>query len=108
MVHFSKARTRTRDLALITDTEFKLIEDESSHHIWTFKNVKGETRKEILKLLNEGTPQKDIPDILKIDKAHVSRTRKRAIQDGLLTEKNSLTEAGRRETGAWDAAKTVN
>jgi AAA domain/CHC2 zinc finger len=94
IVHFSKARVRTSRLNLITDTEFKLVADESGNHIWTFNSVRKETKNEILRLLDEGMTQTDIKNTLRIDKGYVSRTRKQAIKDGLLTSKNKLTQSG--------------
>ena len=79
---------------LISDTEFKLIIDESGDHVWTFGNVKKETKNEILRLLDEGLSQTDIKNTLSIHKGTVSKIRKQAIKDGLLTEKNKLTQSG--------------
>ena len=90
IVHFSKARVQTSRLNLISDTEFKLIADESGNHIWTFSGVRQETRKEVLRLLDEGLTQTDIVSALGVHKGTVSKIRTRAIKDGLLTQKNKL------------------
>jgi AAA domain-containing protein/CHC2-type zinc finger protein len=94
IVHFSKARVSTSKLNLIGDTEFKLIINESGNHVWTFGSVRKETKNEILRLLDEGKTQTDIKNTLGIDKGYVSRIRKQAIKDGLLTSKNKLTQSG--------------
>ncbi|MEA1947003.1 MAG: AAA family ATPase [Thermodesulfobacteriota bacterium] len=94
IAHFGKARVQTSRLNLISDTEFKLIVDESGSYVWTFNSVKKETKNEILRLLDEGMTQTDVKSTLGIDKAYVSRIRKQAIKDGLLTPKNKLTQSG--------------
>jgi putative DNA primase/helicase len=94
IVHFSKARVQTSRLNLIGDTEFKLFLDETGNHVWAFSSVRKETKNEILRLLEEGMTQSDIKNTLGIDKGYVSRTRKQAIKDGLLTPNNKLTQLG--------------
>jgi putative DNA primase/helicase len=94
IAHFSKARVQTKLLNLIGDTEFKLILDETGNHVWVFGNVKKETKNEILRLLDEGMTQTDVKNTLGIDKGYVSRARKQAIKDDLLTPKNKLTQSG--------------
>jgi putative DNA primase/helicase len=94
IVHFSKARIPVSDLNLITDTEFKLIQDEHGNHIWTFNSVKKETKNEVLRLLDEGLSQTDIKNTLNIHKGTVSKIRKKAIDEGFLTKKNQLTQPG--------------
>ena len=59
-----------------------------------FGNAKAKTKNEILKLLDEGLSQAEIKDSLGIDKAYISRIRKKAIKDGLLSSKNKLTQSG--------------
>ena len=94
IVHFTKHRIRTTYLTHIADTEFKLIEGDSGRHVWTYNSIKAETKKEILRLLDEGLSQSEVKDTLGIDKGYVSRIRKQAIKDGLLTPKNKLTQSG--------------
>jgi putative DNA primase/helicase len=94
ITHFSKARVRTKELNQIADMEFKLIQDENNKLIWTWGNVKTKIKNEILKLLDEGSTQTKIYTSLNIDKGYVSRVRKQAIKDGLLTEKNKLIQSG--------------
>ena len=94
IVHFTKQRIPTKDLQLISDTEFKLIQDEGQRHVWSWQNVRKETKNEILSLLDEGLSQTDIKDTLGIHKGTVSKIRKQAIKDDLLTPKNKLTQQG--------------
>ena len=93
-LQFDKKRVDTEYLHLLSEREFKLILDENKNHIWTFGNVKAKTKDEILKLLDEGLCQTDIKDMLGIDKAYISRIRTKAIKDGLLSQKNKLTQSG--------------
>ncbi|HUV50116.1 MAG TPA: AAA family ATPase [Anaerolineae bacterium] len=94
ILQFGKNRVDTKCLHLLSDQEFKLTLDENKNHIWTYGNIKAETKTEILKLLDEGLSQTEITDILGIDKAYISRIRKKAIKDGLLSQKNKLTQSG--------------
>ncbi len=94
IAHFSKARVQTKFLNLIGDTEFKLIYGQDKQLVWTWGSVKKEIKNEILRLLDEGLSQTDVKNTLNIDKGHVSRTRKQAIKDGLLTPQNKLTQTG--------------
>jgi hypothetical protein len=91
---FKKARVHTEDLSLIADTEFQLTQDENNQFVWTWGSVKGQTKAEVLRMLDEGHPQNEVADILRIHKGTVSKIRKHAISDGLLTPKNKLTHRG--------------
>lgn len=94
VVHFSKARVRTGDLSLITDTEFRLVQDENGQCIWSFGGVKKERRREVLQMLDEGYKQSEIVENLGISKGHVSKIKTKAIKDGYLTNENKLTQTG--------------
>ena len=45
---FSKARVQTSKLHLITDTEFKLICDDTGDYQWVFGGVKQQAQKAVL------------------------------------------------------------
>jgi len=45
-------------------------------------------------LLDEGVSQTDVANNLSIHKGTVSKIRKQAIKDGLLTQNNKLTQSG--------------
>lgn len=94
IVNFSKARVRTKDLISISDTEFKLSIDKTGKNTWVWGNVGRERKREILKMLSEGANYNEITDTLGITKAYVSKVKKRAIEDGLLSTKNELTPSG--------------
>ena len=94
VAHFSKARIPTADLQLIADTEFRLIQDEGSQSVWTWGSVKKKTQIEILKLLDEGIPQKEIGELLGVTKGYVSRIKTQAIQDNHLGKNERLTQSG--------------
>jgi AAA domain/Homeodomain-like domain len=94
IMHFTKSRVRTKDLKLISDTEFKLTLDESNRYVWTYGSVKQERRLEVLRLLDEGMKQIDIADALQITRGAISKIRSRAVKDGHLTPKNKLTQSG--------------
>ena len=80
-------------MQLISDTEFRLIEDQG-RLIWKYSKPGSETRIDVLKKLNEGLKQKKISEILAKSPGQISKIRTKAIDDGLLTEKNKLTAEG--------------
>ena len=84
----------TSELNQITDMEFKLMQDENNKLSWTWGSVKAQTKKEVLRLLDEGITQTEITGVLNVHKATVSKIRTQAIKDGLLTSKNKLSQAG--------------
>lgn len=94
IVHFSKARVQTSYLNEIADTEFKLIQDDSGQYIWTCKGVKAERTRSVLQMIDEGYDQKGIAESLGISKGYVSQIKKKAINDGLLSQKGKLTPSG--------------
>jgi len=94
IVRFTKSRVKTSDLHLVADTEFKLIHDENKNLVWAWGSVRAETKKEVLRLLDEGMSQADVKNTLGIDKSYVSRIRKKAVKDNFLTPKNKLTQEG--------------
>ncbi|MBL7180278.1 MAG: AAA family ATPase [Desulfobacterales bacterium] len=94
IVNFTKSRVRMSDLHLVADTEFKLTHDETKKLVWTWNNVKGERKKEILKLIDEGIDQKTICETLDLSKGYVSKIKKQAINDGLITSKGKLSPSG--------------
>lgn len=94
ILHFTKARVRTQDLKLIPDFEFYLTQDEAGKLIWTWGNVKGQVKKEILRLTDEGVKGSDIASSVGVSKPYISRIQKEARSDGLLTSKNKLSQTG--------------
>jgi hypothetical protein len=94
VVHFSKARVATKHLGLIGDTEFKLIQDDSGGCGWTFGNVRQQSKKEILRMIDEGTTYKEIAQELNVSAGLITKEKKKAIKDWYLTEKGKLTQSG--------------
>ena len=94
IMHFAKARVKTQDLLSITDTQFQLREDESGQLIWTCGNIKTETKKEVLRLTDEGAKGSEIASIVGVTKQYVSKIQIQAKKDSLLTEKGKLSQAG--------------
>ena len=94
IVHFTKSRIPTANLPLITDTEFRLTQDESGLSVWTWGNVKKENRRAVLELISENMDQKAICETLDLSKGYVSKLRAKAIKDGYLSSKGELTQSG--------------
>jgi len=94
ILHFTKARVRTQDLKLIPDLEFQLTQDEHGKLIWTYGNVKEESKRQVLRLLDEGIPQVDICNQLDLSKGYVSKLRTKAIEDGYIGKNGKLTPTG--------------
>jgi hypothetical protein len=95
IAHFTKARIPTGDLQLIADTEFKLVQDESGESVWTWANVKGHRKREILKMLDEGLEYEAIKQQLGLSsKGYITKVRKEAFDKGFLTPKGNLTQTG--------------
>jgi 5S rRNA maturation endonuclease (ribonuclease M5) len=94
IAHFEKSRVSLDDLPLITDTEFKLMQDEGGGIVWTWGSVRRETKIEILRMLDEGLKNAEIAEALNITRAYVSKVKKQGIQDGHLTENGKLTQVG--------------
>jgi len=94
IAHFTKARVPTADLPLISDIEFKIIEDDSGLYSWTHRNVRKERKREILKMLDDGMDYNTIVDNLGVAKSYITKVKKQAIKDGHLTAKEKLTQSG--------------
>ena len=94
IVSFTKSRVRTKDLNLIADLEFKLIQNESGEHVWTSSNVQKENKLEVIKLLDEEYSQKDVCELLGLSKGYVSKIVSWAKDEGLLSGKCKLTPSG--------------
>ena len=94
IAHFSKARVQTSKLNLISDTEFKFMVDDTGNHTWTYGNIKQERKREVIKMIDEGFDQKTICESLDLSKGYVSKLKKQAIDDGLITHKGKITPSG--------------
>jgi len=94
IAHFTKARVPTKDLQLIADTEFKPIQNDFGQYEWVFGNIKKERKKEIIKMLDEGADYNMITDTLGISKGYITKIKKQAVEEELLTAKGKLTPSG--------------
>ncbi len=94
IVSFTKARVSLAGMPLISETEFSLEENDERKYIWTWQNVKKERKKEILKMLDEGADYESICSSLGITKGYISRIKKQAIKDNVLTPGGKLTQSG--------------
>ena len=94
IVHFTKARVSNTKLQAISDTEFKLIQDEAKNYVWTYTGVKQARKTEILRMLNEGLDPSAIAEALDISRAYISKTKSQAIRDGILSKNGKFTQAG--------------
>jgi putative DNA primase/helicase len=94
ILHFTKSRVRTKDLSLVADVEFRLAEDEASQALWVYGNVKQQRKREVLRLFDQGMDAKAICETVDLSKGYVSKIRKKAIEDGLITSKGNLTPDG--------------
>lgn len=63
------------------------LETRDGVALWTFKDLDQRRAEQVADLLNEGCTQKEVADILDIDKSNVSRAAKRARELGLVTPK---------------------
>jgi len=97
IVSFKKARVATSDLTMIADTQFHLCEDRDGCLVWAWGNVKKETRKEILRLMDEGHNQTEVATILNVTRGYVSRTVTQAKNEGVLSKTGKLTQSGFRQ-----------
>ncbi|SPD74180.1 conserved hypothetical protein [uncultured Desulfobacterium sp.] len=94
IVHFTKARVSTKDLQLIADTQFKLLEDETGVYSWDFGDVRKENRLAVLEMISEGMDQKTICDTLGLSKGYVSKVKKKLLDDGHISKKGEITQSG--------------
>jgi len=94
VVNFSKRRIGHHALRFVNDIELQFRPDERGAYCWTFGDVQASNKRRILEMLDEGINQAEISKELGISKPAVSRARKKAISEGLLTAKDKLTQGG--------------
>lgn len=80
-VHFDKARNIHGDD--VKPFEAKLITVNGMQQ-WTLKSIEDSLTERVAKLLNEGVPQGEIPEMLGVAKGTVSKHKRKAIEGGLL------------------------
>lgn len=94
IAHFSKSRVRTQDLPLIPDMQFQLRQDETGKLVWTWGNIKTESKREVLRLTDEGVKGSDIALVVGVTKQYVSKIQIQAKKDGHLTPEGKLSQSG--------------
>lgn len=94
VLHFSKSRVRTQDLPLVPDLQFQLRQDEAGKLIWTHGSIKTETKKEILRLTDEGMKGSDIASLVGTSRPYITKVQKQAQKDGYLGKNGKLTQTG--------------
>ena len=94
VLSFTKTRTATRDSHLLGDLLFQLRETPDGRAYWEYENVKSASKEQILNMLHDGALNKDIANALGVTPSYVSKIKKQAIKDGLLTDGCQLTEKG--------------
>lgn len=92
ITHFTKHRIRTRDLALIADTEFQVRQGMADGASYTWGNVKKQNREQVIEMLGNGVEPKDIIEALHISRGRVSQIKAEAISSGFMTPKGKLTQ----------------
>jgi hypothetical protein len=90
---FKKIRVSMKELKLLQDYEFRLLE-VGNHVEWNWGTVKKKNQIEILRMLDEGIQQTDIATALGVDKGYVSRIKGKAIKEGQLSKDGKLTQDG--------------
>lgn len=93
VVKFKKTRIATKDLSLMHDLEFQLVELEDRVE-WTWANIRRKNKLQVLRLIDEGVQQADIAKSLGVSGAYVSKVKAQAIKDGYLSSKGKLTQSG--------------
>jgi putative DNA primase/helicase len=99
IVNFTKTRIPTKELPLIVDTEFQLVDKPGDVMEWKWKHKRKQNKSEIMKLLDEGMAAKDIADSMGISSSRISQVKAEAIKERLLTKDRKLTQAGLLFTG---------
>ena len=95
---FTKARVASVDLPLIREFEFTFSQTDGCA-MWTFGKSGKKKAVEILIMLDQGIPQKDIAVALNVDDSFVSKVKTNAIKDGHLKD-GKLTASGKTHVGS--------
>ena len=86
-LHFEKSRGLHG--AAVAPFEAQLITDPSGHLTWTTRTIEVATMDRVVSLARDGLSQKDIATELALNKSTVSRTMRKAEQNGLLQGKSA-------------------
>ena len=96
---FTKNRVKTRDLYLIKDTEFSLIQNELGKSEWTHGKPKPQStnsnkKRDIIKAISNGMVRKEIATKFNVSSSYITKISKDAEKTGFLNEKGKLTKQG--------------
>lgn len=94
---FTKARGVYGDSA--TPFSIHLVGCQDGNLTWGAESAGAQTRQLIIALLGNGIPQREIPGLLGVQRAWVSKVKKTAIKDGYLTEYGEFTDEGNDKYG---------
>lgn len=84
-VHFKKSRGIYGDD--VKPFEAKLITGPDGKHLWGMKDLEESLTEKVANLLNDGIPQNEIADLLKVSKGTVSKHKQKAHALGLIRAK---------------------
>ena len=76
------------------DYVIQLKQDPCGRYLWTFQNIKGARKREVVRLLDEGQKNKDIAAAVGYSAGQVSKIRTWAINGGLLSKAGKLSPSG--------------
>jgi putative DNA primase/helicase len=93
IVKFKKIRVSMKELKLLQDYEFRLLEIDNRVE-WAWKSAKKKNQGEILRMIDEGMKQEDIASLIGVSKGYVSQVKTKAIKDGHLSKDGKLTPEG--------------
>jgi len=95
-LQFTKVRVDTKDLHLIQEYNFKLI-DVDGKKDWEWSTKKKNTLIEALKLFNLGLKQNEIAKELKVQKSTVTKWKAKLISKGWMNMKGEVTNEGKEQ-----------
>jgi len=91
---FEKARVPHESLAFMGDIEFRLEPAQDGSYIWTYRNVRANTKIEVLRRIGEGVTPREVAKELGITEARVSQLKREMVKEGFLTKEGRLTQEG--------------
>ena len=83
-IHFDKARGVYGDE--VKPLDVKLTINKKGIMTWVYKELENSLTHKVADLLNDGVPQKEIAEILKVSKSTVSKHKRKAKEMGLLSD----------------------
>ena len=83
-VHFEKSRGIYGDATKPFEAQLTQLPDDKLQ--WLTKPLEESTVDKVAKLINEGVPQHEIADMLKITKGSVSKAKRKAMEQGVLSK----------------------